>query len=137
MTIMIAYAAAVTPRRLGVAAVLWPVLTLVLVTLGGGAWLGAASDVALLLTVTLLAAVLLATYVPLDSTAGRLDLGCTRCAAAAWLSVVLAGVLFSQTAPGSEGAVFPLLVLGMGLGQRLRGAAVCVTAPSRAGSTPS
>lgn len=113
-------------RRLVVAAVLAPVLIVVLVAIArDGADVGPPAWMALVALVALACATTLASYVPRPGAGWRLDVGCTPCASAAALSVVAAAGVLSSDPHDVPTAIVALGVAAFGARQRLMDPSTC------------
>lgn len=115
-----------SPRRWITVSLSAPLLTWVILAAGQGhrwwGWLSA-------LMIAMLAAVVLASYLPTPGSGRLVDVGCSPCAAVAGMAVLFA-VLARVSAPGSAvTAVIAALVLVAAVRQRLTDAAVCATPP--------
>lgn len=114
------------PRRLAVVAVASPaLLALLIVVSGPGTTVTPPGWFALVALVAVVAAATLATYVPLPGTGRRLDIGCTPCASAAAVSVLIAVGVVSSASHDVPTAILGLGVAGFGLRQRLANPTTC------------
>lgn len=107
-------------RWVAVALLLGP-LTFLYSSVGGlGGWVWPVA-----LVTAALAAVLLASYLPLPGAGLRPDTGCTPCAGVSGLAV-LGSLMMRSLAPGDAGiAVVAVGMVAFGLGQRFAGAVSC------------
>lgn len=72
-----------------------------------------------------LASMIVASYVPEPGSGRLIEVGCSPCAAVAGASI-LGSIILRDTRPADAGtAVVALLLLGLGLAQRLGGAGTC------------
>lgn len=100
-------------------------LALLLAASGGQATAIPGGWTALAALIAVMSATTLATYLPLPGTGRRLDLGCTPCAAAAALSVVIAGAVLVSTPHDVPTAILAAGVAAFGLRQRLANPSSC------------
>ena len=100
-------------------------LALLLAASGGQATAIPGGWTALVALIAVMSATTLATYLPLPGTGRRLDLGCTPCAAAAALSVVIAGAVLVSTPHDVPTAILAAGVAAFGLRQRLANPSSC------------
>ena len=113
-------------RRVVVAALLAPVLGVLLVDLGGG-WGGPPAWTAIVATVALSSAAAIATYVPLPGAGAKPDLGCTPCAAMAGFAVIVAALLVDSMPHDVATALLALAASAFALRQRLAPPIACPT----------
>lgn len=123
------------PRRRVAVAILLPVLATWFVAVGGSTGGDpSAGWYALTVLASVLAAAVLATYVPV---AGRTpDLGCTPCAAVSAFTVVGATLLLRSYGPDVTGPLLATAVLLFGLVQRLNQPSTCAAVPPPPASRP-
>lgn len=113
-------------RRIAVVAAGAPaLLALLVVASGGRATVIPGGWIALVALIAATSATTLATYLPLPGAGRRLDLGCTPCAAAAALSVVVAGAVLVSTPHDVPTAILAAGVAAFGLRQRLANPSTC------------
>jgi len=114
-------------RRIVAAAVLSPLLFVLLISVAGGWAPGATLGWTVLVALMALAgAATLASYLPRPGAGRKLEIGCTPCAAVAALSVLGAAAVLSTAPYDVSTAVLALVVVGFGLTQRLTNPSTCV-----------
>lgn len=117
-------------RRLVAAAVVAPVLLVVLTDAGGGWALSSAPLwTALVGVAALLGAATLASYLPLEGQGWRDALGCSPCAAVSAVSVLGAAFLLASSPHQASMALVAAGATAFGLFQRLRGAGTSCPTP--------